>query len=165
MTTTRFGQGMPAAISSTPAAVPGNESLPQGVSRREFLFYIWGASMALLLAESAGVIVWFALPKFHAGEFGGLFSFDPANLPAKGAVPMPYSAGKFWLSHTNDGLLALSMVCTHLGCLFKWADANNRFECPCHGSKFYANGLKIPGNPAVVGPALRNLDRVEMKAT
>src|SRR5262249_54444607 len=141
MTTSRFAQAFPAVL-------PDSEGLSQGVSRREFLNYIWGASIALLLAESAGAIVWFALPKFHAGEFGGLFDFDPAVLPAKGASPVQYPAGMFWLSHTNDGLLALSMVCTHLGCLFKWAEAHNRFECPCHGSKFYPNGLKIPGDPA-----------------
>ena len=44
------------------------------------------------------------------------------------------------------------MVCTHLGCLYKWAQSNNRFECPCHGSKFSREGFYIEG------PAPRSLD-------
>jgi cytochrome b6-f complex iron-sulfur subunit len=53
------------------------------------------------------------------------------------------------------------MVCTHLGCLFKWNEANNRFECPCHGSKFEQDGTKIIGQ----GPAPRNLDRFAITVT
>ncbi len=137
------------------AAAPAGDTQTKGVSRREFLNYIWGASMALLLAQCGGTIVWFALPRFRAGEFGGKFGVDPTSLPQVGSQPQGNPTGKFWLANTQDGLLALSMVCTHLGCLFKWVPANNRFECPCHGSKFDANGRKIPGQ----GPAPRNLDR------
>ena len=49
--------------------------------------------------------------------------------------------------------MALYAVCTHLGCLPKWVDVNNRFECPCHGSKFQKTGLYIEG------PAPRSMDR------
>src|SRR5450631_3457727 len=75
----------------------------KGVSRREFLYYIWGASMALLLAETTGTIIWFALPRFRAGEFGGVFVLDPASLPAKGADPVGFPAGKFWISNSDKG--------------------------------------------------------------
>jgi cytochrome b6-f complex iron-sulfur subunit len=111
--------------------------------------------MALLLAEFGGAVIWFALPRFRAGEFGGVFTIDPASL-AKGektAAPIDFPAGKFWLSNTDDGFRALSKVCTHLGCLFKWVGTNNRFECPCHGSKFTNKGVYIEG------PAPRSLDR------
>src|SRR5262249_813250 len=107
------------------AAAPA-DTQTQSISRREFLYYIWGATMALLLAETGGGIIWFSLPRFRAGEFGGVFNFDPASLPQKGSPPVGFPAGKFWISNTNNGLLALSMVCTHLGCLFKWVPANNR---------------------------------------
>jgi cytochrome b6-f complex iron-sulfur subunit len=146
------------ASAQTPATT---EVASAGVSRREFLYYIWGASMALLLAESTGAMVWFMLPRFRAGEFGGVFALDPATLPVKGSPPVGNPAGKYWLSNTDHGLYALSMVCTHLGCLFKWVPANNRFECPCHGSKFTADGNKI----VVEGPAQRNLDRFVVTVT
>lgn len=150
------------ARATTAAAQPAAGANPdvqtKGISRREFLYYIWGASMALLLAETGGAIIWFSLPRFREGEFGGVFNIDAATLPTVGSEPVANPAGKYWLSNTKDGLLALSMVCTHLGCLFKWVSTNNRFECPCHGSKFESNGRKIEG------PAPRNLDRFEITA-
>jgi cytochrome b6-f complex iron-sulfur subunit len=130
----------------------------KGVTRREFLYYIWGASMALLTAQFGVAVIWFALPRFRAGEFGGVFLIDPASLlpAATDAVPVDNAAGKFWLSNTDEGFRALSKVCTHLGCLFKWVDTNKRFECPCHGSKFTNKGAFIEG------PAPRGLDLFEV---
>jgi cytochrome b6-f complex iron-sulfur subunit len=129
------------------------EGVIKPINRREFLYYIWGASMAMLLATSTGAIIWFALPRFRAGEFGGVFNLDIAQLPAKGSPPEALAAGRFWMSNTDEGFVAISAVCTHLGCLFKWVDASGRFECPCHGSKFTAAGTYIEG------PAPRSLDR------
>jgi cytochrome b6-f complex iron-sulfur subunit len=42
----------------------------------------------------------------------------------------------------------------HLGCLYQWQPVSNRFECPCHGSKYQKNGTYIEG------PAPRSLDRM-----
>ena len=149
------------AVASTKAAAatPDTQVITKGVSRREFLYYIWGASMALLLAESGGAIVWFALPQFRAGEFGGVFNLAPGSLPAVGSPPVLKPDAKFWISNTDKGLLALSQVCVHLGCLFKWSDTNGRFECPCHGSKYQADGTYISG------PAGRSLDRYIVTVT
>jgi cytochrome b6-f complex iron-sulfur subunit len=133
------------AEAAAPAAKP--------INRREFLYYIWGASIAVLLAQTTGGTIWFLLPRFREGEFGGIFPIDVANVPAVGGEPVANPTGKFWLSNTEDGLVVLSMVCTHLGCLFKWVGSNNRFECPCHGSKFQPDGTYIEG------PAPRSLDR------
>ncbi|MBN1965175.1 MAG: Rieske 2Fe-2S domain-containing protein [Anaerolineae bacterium] len=128
-----------------------------GISRREFLFYIWGASMVMLMGAGAGTLIWYLLPRFRAGEFGGDFPLSGTALPIAGAPPQDNPQGRFWLSHTDEGqVMALYKVCTHLGCLFKWVPTNNRFECPCHGSKFMANGLYIEG------PAPRGLDRFEV---
>jgi len=122
-------------------------------SRREFLYYIWGASIALLLGQATAGVLWFAFPRFREGEFGGTFTFNPEELPTANTVPASVPAGRFHVSNTSDGLLALYGVCTHLGCLPKWVPTNNRFECPCHGSKFELSGAYIEG------PAPRALDR------
>jgi cytochrome b6-f complex iron-sulfur subunit len=156
MATTTASKAATAKTASAEVATNVPEVQVKGVNRREFLYYIWGASMALLLAETTGAIVWFALPRFREGEFGGVFTIDPATLPPTGSAPVLNAAGKYWLSNTADGVLALSAVCTHLGCLFKWVDVTTRFECPCHGSKFQADGTYIEG------PAPRNLDRFEL---
>lgn len=127
-----------------------------GINRREFLYYIWGASMVMLMGGAGGMLIWYLLPRFRAGEFGGDFFVPGAALPAQGSAPADNPQGRFWFSNTEEGVAALYKVCTHLGCLFKWVGTNNRFECPCHGSKFQANGLYIEG------PAPRSLDRFEM---
>jgi cytochrome b6-f complex iron-sulfur subunit len=131
---------------------------PRPLSRREFLFYIWGASITLSLAGSAGAILWFAYPRFREGEFGGQFTISTAAIPPVGAAPQENPQGRFWLVNTNQGVLALYKVCTHLGCLYKWTPSTNRFECPCHGSKFTREGQYIEG------PAPRNLDRFVVQA-
>lgn len=128
-------------------------------SRREFMYYIWGASMAMLLGQFTIVGLWFAYPRFREGEFGGSFPFDPAAIPSLGSPPISIPSGRFWLSQTEEGLMAMYAVCTHLGCLPKWVSTNVRFECPCHGSKFRANGTWIEG------PAPRGLDRFPMVIT
>lgn len=124
------------------------------VTRREFLFYVWGASLALFTASSIGVIIWYMLPKFQEGEFGGIFR--ESSVPPEGDAPRNNPTGKYWLSHSDQGIVALYKVCTHLGCLYAWVGNNGRFECPCHGSKFELWGEYIEG------PAPRSLDRFEM---
>lgn len=42
-----------------------------------------------------------------------------------------------------DGVYALSTVCTHLGCIVKSEGAE--LSCPCHGSRFHADGSVIKG--------------------
>lgn len=122
-------------------------------SRREFLYYIWGASMALLLGQVGAGLIWFALPRFAEGTFGGVFTLAPDKVPLPDTAPISVPEGRFHITQPGGGLLALYGVCTHLGCLPKWSETNERFECPCHGSKFELSGEYIEG------PAPRNLDR------
>ncbi len=136
------------------AAAPTAPPLP--LNRREFLMYAWSASIAFLLAGAGISTFFFILPRFKAGEFGGTFSVPITQFPAVGAAPVPNDEGKYWLVHTDKGYNVLYKVCTHLGCLYKWEGANNRFECPCHGSKFQLDGTYIEG------PAPRDLDRFKI---
>ncbi|MBI5950167.1 MAG: ubiquinol-cytochrome c reductase iron-sulfur subunit [Chloroflexi bacterium] len=50
------------------------------------------------------------------------------------------------LTHTESGFSALSLVCTHLGCTVE-NDADG-FACPCHNSRFDAEG-RVTRGPAV----------------
>ena len=146
-----------------------------GISRREFLYYIWGASIALYAAQFTGLLIWFLLPRFREGEFGGLFVISVDELPEVNAPPTNVPSGRFWLVNLdtrqpNDlmkkapdeaeeivGVAAIYKVCTHLGCIYTWTEANNRFECPCHGSKYRLDGRRIEA------PAPRALDRFRMQ--
>ncbi|MCS7062208.1 MAG: ubiquinol-cytochrome c reductase iron-sulfur subunit [Anaerolineae bacterium] len=146
----------PAAPAAKPAAKPAEAAPPappKGVTRREFLNYVWGASMALMLVQTVGISVLFALPRFREGEFGGKIRVSTADFPAVNTSPTENNLGKFWMVHTDQGIQAIYKVCTHLGCLYFWDDLSKRFACPCHGSQFEYNGKWI------AGPAPRDLDR------
>jgi len=62
-----------------------------------------------------------------------------------------------YIVHGPEGIYALSAVCTHLGCVTAWRPELDIIACPCHGSKFHIDGVKIEG------PAPRPLDQYETR--
>ncbi|KAF3886155.1 MULTISPECIES: QcrA and Rieske domain-containing protein [Nostocales] len=49
--------------------------------------------------------------------------------------------------NNTSQVLAVNPVCTHAGCDVGWKKDENSFVCPCHGSKFAADG-KVLNGPA-----------------
>jgi menaquinol-cytochrome c reductase iron-sulfur subunit len=60
---------------------------------------------------------------------------------------------------TEDGrdYIAMSNICTHLGCRARWVSDQEQFYCPCHAGVFDREGYVISGPPP------RPLDRYEVK--
>ncbi len=147
-----------------------------GINRREFLYYVMGASIALFSAELTGLLIWFLIPRFREGEFGGRFFSELSILPEINQPPINNDDGRFWLVNLDieqpnqflaaadesdvdiKGVAAVYKVCTHLGCIYDWNEASSRFECPCHGSKYRLDGRRIES------PAPRTLDRFQVIA-
>jgi nitrite reductase/ring-hydroxylating ferredoxin subunit len=61
------------------------------------------------------------------------------------------------LLHTESGFSALSLVCTHLGCTVE--QSSDGFTCPCHASRFDAEGK------VTHGPAARPLQTLRVEVT
>jgi menaquinol-cytochrome c reductase iron-sulfur subunit len=62
-----------------------------------------------------------------------------------------------WVVNQGGQVTAFSPWCTHLGCLYRWQEAQHQFFCPCHGSRFAIDGKVI------AGPAPRPLDQWEVR--
>ncbi|KAF0108114.1 MAG: Rieske (2Fe-2S) iron-sulfur domain [Anaerolineaceae bacterium] len=72
------------------------------------------------------------------------FDLGPAaGYPVGTRTPVPQVPAL--LIHTEAGFSALSLACTHLGCTLE--PAADGFACPCHGSRFDADG-KVTHGPA-----------------
>jgi cytochrome b6-f complex iron-sulfur subunit len=67
---------------------------------------------------------------------GAPADFPPGELTA-------LSAGPAFIGRDEAGLFALSAICTHLGCTI--ARSGEELACPCHGSRFAADGGNLAG--------------------
>ena len=65
-------------------------------------------------------------------------------------------SNQVWMVNTAGRLIAISTVCTHLGCTPNWQEGENKFKCPCHGSGYYMNGVNFEG------PTPRPLERFRL---
>ena len=73
----------------------------------------------------------------------------PAVRPAEGEGIVVNRGGVPYGISTVDGrTCAVRAVCTHIGGVLNWNDAESTWDCPLHGSRFEASGRRIEG-PAV----------------
>jgi cytochrome b6-f complex iron-sulfur subunit len=150
----------PDAAPAAPAGkkVAGAKAL---VPRRAFLSWVgvaWTAFAASMVATAS------ATGRFM---FPNVLFEPPASF--KAGFPDELQPGKVderfkqrfgvWLVKDVDpvtgenGIYALSTVCTHLGCTPDWLESAQKYKCPCHGSGYYKNGINFEG------PTPRPLER------
>lgn len=144
----------PAGAAAPPAA---SAAAPDGITRRQALrsgmFATIGAFFGSV-AGGSGLMFW---PVKLSG-FGA-----PVPVPKKlseikvGDPPIMVRDGKFYVTRTQDGLMALYWKCVHLGCTVPWNQSKQLFICPCHGSVYTPDGQNI------AGPAPRPLDIMEIE--
>ncbi len=90
-----------------------------------------------------------------AGWMGSQRVAVPVEQPAEGAGTVAHRGTHPVGISTVDGTTrAVSAVCTHLGGVLSWNDAECTWDCPLHASRFAADGTRIEG------PAVRDLGRL-----
>ena len=84
---------------------------------------------------------------------------DVALAPGEGAV-VRIGGQPVAVSRDAQGALsAVSAVCRHIGCYVAWNSAEQTWDCPCHGSRYAADGTVLEG------PANENLERLQQPDT
>ena len=136
-------------------------------SRRDFFSLAsWGA----LIGASGIMLAGFARFMYPRVLFEPTTVFDagpPDDYPPNTVSERLVNEQRVWIAHQVDGdgtgwIVAISAVCTHLGCTPRWFAADNRFKCPCHGSGFRGFDLARGRDVLAVnyeGPAPRPLER------
>lgn len=131
--------------------------IKQSLNRREFFSYIT-VGWVMFSAACSGLLAMafrFAYPNVN---------FDP-EMEFLAGSPGDYAAGVderyknafgVWMVKYEGRLVAVSNICTHLGCIPTWLPAELKFKCPCHGSGYYMTGVNFEG------PAPRPLERYKI---
>lgn len=129
----------------------------QSLNRREFFSYLtvgW-VMFTAAVAGLASLAFRYSYPNV---------TFDP-EMEFLAGTPADYAAGVderwknsygVWMVNYEGKLVALSNICTHLGCIPTWLPAELKFKCPCHGSGYYMSGINFEG------PAPRPLERYKI---
>jgi glycine/D-amino acid oxidase-like deaminating enzyme len=73
--------------------------------------------------------------------------FDPGRLNPQGqGIEIVKENVNVGLHFVGDRLRRTGAPrCTHLGCLVRWNEADETWDCPCHGSRFAADGSVLNG--------------------
>jgi menaquinol-cytochrome c reductase iron-sulfur subunit len=142
------------------------------VKRRDFLAIatsaIGGLIGAALAIPAVAYVVGPALQRTGEGEWIRLGSTSKVELGIPTLFKAQIERKSGWIVNqeeitayvlTQDGreFIAMSNICTHLGCRVRWVGDQGRFFCPCHNAVFDKDGA------VVAGPPPRPLDRYEVK--
>ncbi len=123
------------------------------MDRRQFIFkgFLF-AGLAALGTALAWVFedVWTAASRFSSAHWTPVAPLD--QFPPDSVVPFPEY--KIAILRRGQKIGAISLECTHLGCLVNTVDRG--FFCPCHGSDFGPLGQVYSG-PATVSLPWHNV--------
>ena len=138
-----------------PAALGKTTKDSEGLNRRSFFSWLSFGWVAFVAATGGffTMLLRFLFPNVL---------FEPVQTFRAG-FPDDYIIGEVstkwkdkygvWIIRNDQGIYALSTVCTHLGCTPNWLSSSKKFKCPCHGSGFKSTGINFEG------PAPRPLER------
>ncbi len=100
------------------------------------------------IRENANVLACMVSDWVSRGEMA-----DAADImPGEGAILREGVSKTACYRDEQGGLHKCSAVCTHLGCIVQWNSGEKTWDCPCHGSRFDAEGKVLNG------PATKNLE-------
>jgi glycine/D-amino acid oxidase-like deaminating enzyme/nitrite reductase/ring-hydroxylating ferredoxin subunit len=108
------------------------------------------ASAADFIAENANAAYRFVADRFKGERVESLDHLEPG----KGQL-VTYQGQQVAAYRSPSGALhLLEPQCTHAGCVVQWNDAEQTWDCPCHGGRYTGDGKCFYGPPpSDLGPA------------
>jgi menaquinol-cytochrome c reductase iron-sulfur subunit len=100
---------------------------------------------------------WIRLGAIKKVELGNPTLFKTIIETQTGWINAEEEFSAYVLTENGQDFVAISNVCTHLGCRVRWIPDEEGFYCPCHNGVFAKDGTVISGPPP------RPLDRFESK--
>lgn len=118
------------------------------VSRREFItkLGVFGALTIAILAFARNLYLFF-IPSKKKKTYHKYLVGKVDKIPVGKAKEILIQKKPVFVVHLEDGFKVFSGICTHLGCIVKWEENNNRFYCPCHKGVFAKTGEVLEGPP------------------
>jgi cytochrome b6-f complex iron-sulfur subunit len=126
---------------------------PCEVTTRRFFLGAAGAAGLLYTAALAYPIYrYLASPEEMASEATAITEVtlkDAQKLPPASVLMFKFGTAPAMLIHHEDGRwVALSAVCTHLGCTVQYEPQADRIHCACHGGVYNPyTGANVSGPP------------------
>lgn len=115
--------------------------------RRKFLQILAGGIGVLLAAAAGWPLLRFLAPP-GGGDASDQVAINREEVAPGSAHLFQYKGRPAVVLQPSPGdFIALSVVCTHLGCIVQWQENENLFLCPCHAGRFAADGTVISGPP------------------
>lgn len=133
---------------------PSEKPSDAGATRRRFC-QLTGISACVAATGGAVVLTADFLQPRALFEPPTSFVAGPPEAVEVGGV-LVSEVHRAYVIRRQDGLRALSSVCTHLGCITRYQPDAGIIACPCHGSRFNLDG------EVLAGPAPRPLRWLQM---
>lgn len=173
----RFAPARPEAEASAAArrlvaTRAGQSPFVPDVEKRNLMNLLLVASLSTTLSGIGGPFLYFFYPPVSGGGSSGTIAADAngdvvafdgwlqQHKPGSRGLVQGLNGDATYLIVTEDAKVAeyaLCAICTHLGCVVPWVEAENKFMCPCHGSQYNPEGKVVRG-PAPLSLALAHVD-------
>lgn len=137
-------------VIDTPHIVP--EPVSERRTRRGFLIAAGAAGICYTAALSYPIYRYLASPEemeMSATAVTEVTLKDAQKLPAGSVLMFKFGSSPAMLIHHGDGRwIAMTAVCTHLGCTVQYEPQADRIHCGCHGGVYNAyTGANVSGPP------------------
>lgn len=134
------------------ANIQSSGSAEESTTRRGFMIAAGAAGLGYLAAMGYPIYRYLASPEEMAASAAAVTEVtlkDAQKIP-KGSVLMfkfgPSPA--MLIHHSDDSWVAVTAVCTHLGCTVQYEANLDRIHCACHGGVYDSHtGANVSGPP------------------